>query len=296
MPAFALRGNFAFVILWSISKNTTMKTETKPLTFYVEDVEQLGEIFPEFAAGKMKANQLGSRIVELLKAQKNNTLSADSENLSQTLSTLSAENQHLKERETELLADFEQLKADFETLKVEHQSLQEENINLKSLCEENEHFKQDFEQLNQDLNQSKTDFKTLSDEYQQLKDNYNTTLSELKDAQSDLALAKTRIKDLKSQLKANSYEPTTNKILNEVLEVVCERINKETTNSYTVHDVLVHTLLRIFYSAHGRSINILFPITQEEMLVIARKHDPQISTKNLLWEYIAHGYLPMKNN
>ena len=273
-----------------------MKTETKPLTFYVEDVEQLGELFPEFAAGKMKANQLGSRIVELLKAQRSNALSEDNDNHTQTLSTLSAENQDLKKRETQLSADFEQLKTDFETLKAEHKSLQEENINLKSLCDENEHFKQDFDQLSQDLNQSRTDFKTLSDELQQLKDNLEATSTQLKDTQSDLALAETRIKDLKSQLKASHHEPTTNKILNEVLELVCERINKETSNSYTAHDVLVHTLLRIFYSAHGRSINILFPITQEEMLAIARKHDPQITNLNLLWEYIAHGYLPMKNN
>lgn len=133
-----------------------MKTETKPLTFYVEDVEQLRELFPDFANGKMKANELGTKIVEILKAQPINALSNEAEQDNEALSSLSTENEQLKESLSTLKVNFEQLKDELkahkenlkqsqsseselkETLKATESRLKELKAQLKAVTAESE--------------------------------------------------------------------------------------------------------------------------------------------------------------
>jgi len=253
-----------------------MKTETKPLTFYVEDVEQLRELFPDFANGKMKANELGTKIVEILKAQPINALSNDAEQNDETLSSLSAENEQLKESLSTLKVNFEQLKDELKALKeqlkvlkAENEELKQSNDTLSSLSAENEQLKESLSALNENLKQSQS------------------SESELKET---LKATESRLKELKAQLKAATAESETyafTPYFKQLVAVVAEKINAVSGTAYSPTDVIMQTLFATYFNSHT-SIRYTYPISKTELLALAQQFYPELQSEKELFELMIY--------
>lgn len=253
-----------------------MKTETKPLTFYVEDVEQLKELYPDFAIGKMKANELGSRIVEALKGQKNNSLNADGVNNEEIINSLSIENEELNKTLSVLNEEIKTLKADIPGLKDELKVLKEENALLKSNEESQS-------SLSAENNTLKVQLAKLSEDF----DKCETEKNELQKA---LSAHENRIKELKAQVKSvndkgDSYVFTP--FFKRMVAAITENINKVSGTSYTETDVITQTLFATYFNSHN-SIKYTYPITKEELLDLAHKFYPDIADTKELFEFMIH--------
>lgn len=254
--------------------------ETKTLAFNVSDLERFKDYFPDFRSGKMTGRELGSKLLEVLENQASTNSTHNSQVDENAFNALKVDYQELQEK-------FRSLENAFQEQTRDKDNLMLETSDNKRLQEQIQELSREKDELLESLNSFKIDNQRLQEIQESASSDFQAKIKVLKD---EINAKNLLLKDFKERLKR--FENKGNYFIftpyfNALIENITERINSISGTVYSPSDVIMQVTFATFFNSHS-SIKYTYPISREDMLVIARQHYPELATEKDLFDLMIH--------